>query len=108
MFTGDHGPGVYADRDEPHTRDYRQRAFTVGIGGPVGSGKTVLLLALCRRLRDRYCLGVVTNDIFTKDGESSCVTRPSRPAASPRSRPAAARTPRSATTSAGTSPRCPS
>ena len=66
----DHGPGVYADRDEPHARDYRQRAFTVGIGGPVGSGKTALLLALCRRLRDRYSLGVVTNDIFTKeDGE---------------------------------------
>ena len=66
MFTGDHGPGVYADRDEPHTRDYRQRAFTVDIGGPVGSGKTALLLALCRRLRDRYSLGAVTNDIFTR------------------------------------------
>ena len=66
----DHGPGAYADRDEPHARDYRRRAFTVGIGGPVGSGKTALLLALCRRLRDRYSLGVVTNDIFTKeDGE---------------------------------------
>jgi urease accessory protein len=39
----------------------------VGIGGPVGSGKTALLLALCRRLRDRYQLGVVTNDIFTKE-----------------------------------------
>ena len=63
-------PGLFADRDAPHARDYRQRAFTVGIGGPVGSGKTALLLALCRRLRDRYSLGVVTNDIFTKeDGE---------------------------------------
>lgn len=64
------GPGVYAERGEPHARDYRRRAFTVGIGGPVGSGKTALLLELCRRLRDRYSLGVVTNDIFTKeDGE---------------------------------------
>ena len=64
------GPGRFAERDEPHARDYARRAFTVGIGGPVGSGKTALLLALCRRLRDRYSLGVVTNDIFTKeDGE---------------------------------------
>ena len=63
-------PGLFADRDAPHVRDYRQRAFTVGIGGPVGSGKTGLLLALCRKLRDRYGLAVVTNDIFTKeDGE---------------------------------------
>src|SRR5689334_14349559 len=38
-----------------------------GIGGPVGSGKTALVEALCRRLRDRYSLGVVTNDIFTKE-----------------------------------------
>jgi urease accessory protein len=39
----------------------------VGIGGPVGSGKTALLLALCRTLRDTYSLAVVTNDIFTKE-----------------------------------------
>ncbi len=39
----------------------------VGIGGPVGSGKTALTLALCRRLRQRYHLGVVTNDIYTEE-----------------------------------------
>ena len=39
----------------------------IGIGGPVGSGKTALLEALCRKLRDRYSLAVVTNDIFTKE-----------------------------------------
>jgi urease accessory protein len=39
----------------------------IGIGGPVGSGKTALVEALCRRLRDRYSLAVVTNDIFTKE-----------------------------------------
>ena len=39
----------------------------VGIGGPVGSGKTALTLALCRALRDRYELGVVTNDIYTEE-----------------------------------------
>ena len=39
----------------------------VGIGGPVGSGKTALTLSLCRALRDRYRLGVVTNDIYTEE-----------------------------------------
>ena len=39
----------------------------IGIGGPVGSGKTALVEALCKRLRDRYSLAVVTNDIFTKE-----------------------------------------
>ena len=64
------GPGLFSERPDPLRRDYQARAFTVGIGGPVGSGKTALLLELCRRLRDVYSLGVVTNDIFTKeDGE---------------------------------------
>ncbi len=64
------GPGLFEDRVSPLARDLRVRAFTIGIGGPVGSGKTALLLALCRRLRDEYSLAVVTNDIFTKeDGE---------------------------------------
>jgi len=39
----------------------------VGIGGPVGSGKTALTLLLCRALRERYRLGVVTNDIYTEE-----------------------------------------
>ena len=60
-------PGHFHERDEPRPRDYGQRAFTVGIGGPVGSGKTALLLALCRKLRDERSLGVVTNDIFTRE-----------------------------------------
>jgi urease accessory protein len=64
------GPGLFSTRRGPIDRDYSARAFTIGIGGPVGSGKTALLLALCRRLRDTYSLAVVTNDIFTKeDGE---------------------------------------
>src|SRR5882757_292662 len=50
--------------------DFGERAFTVGVGGPVGSGKTALMLGLCLALRERYSLGVVTNDIFTReDGE---------------------------------------
>jgi len=39
----------------------------IGVGGPVGSGKTALTLALCRALRDRYALAVVTNDIYTEE-----------------------------------------
>ncbi len=39
----------------------------MGVGGPVGSGKTALVLALCRLLRDTHSLGVVTNDIFTRE-----------------------------------------
>jgi urease accessory protein len=60
-------PGTYEERDAPLERDYSSRAFTVGIGGPVGSGKTALLLALCRLLRDEHNLAVVTNDIFTRE-----------------------------------------
>jgi urease accessory protein len=39
----------------------------VGVGGPVGSGKTALTLSLCRALRERYHLAVVTNDIYTEE-----------------------------------------
>lgn len=39
----------------------------VGIGGPVGSGKTTLTAALCRALRDRYDICAITNDIYTKE-----------------------------------------
>jgi urease accessory protein len=39
----------------------------VGIGGPVGSGKTALTLALCQRLRDKYDIAAVTNDIYTRE-----------------------------------------
>src|SRR5881628_1051689 len=60
-------PGHFDERGAPLPRDYAERAFTVGIGGPVGSGKTALLLALCRELRDLVSLGVVTNDIFTRE-----------------------------------------
>jgi urease accessory protein len=64
-------PGEYRLRELAlPDRDYRRRSFTIGIGGPVGSGKTALTLALCRQLREAYSLGVVTNDIFTReDGE---------------------------------------
>ncbi|HYE30997.1 MAG TPA: urease accessory protein UreG [Methylomirabilota bacterium] len=63
-------PGRFDDRERPIARDFSRRAFTVGIGGPVGSGKTALMLQLCKRLRQTMNIGAVTNDIFTReDGE---------------------------------------
>ena len=64
-------PGVFSQRQPRlHDRDFGGRAFTVGVGGPVGSGKTALMLKLCLALRDRLSVAAVTNDIFTKeDGE---------------------------------------
>ena len=43
------------------------QALRVGVGGPVGSGKTALVNTLCQRLRDRFNVAVVTNDIYTKE-----------------------------------------
>ncbi|MBC8096896.1 MAG: urease accessory protein UreG [Akkermansiaceae bacterium] len=63
-------PGQFSERELPLDRDFSKRAFTVGVGGPVGSGKTALTLQLCLKLRHRMNIAVVTNDIFTKeDGE---------------------------------------
>jgi urease accessory protein len=45
----------------------KRPVLRVGIGGPVGSGKTALMEALCRQLRDRYEIAAVTNDIYTKE-----------------------------------------
>src|SRR5258707_4960246 len=45
------------------------RPLRVGIGGPVGSGKTALVEALCKRLRDSYDIYVITNDIYTKEDQ---------------------------------------
>ena len=43
------------------------QTLRVGVGGPVGSGKTALLKSLCQSLRDHYDIGVVTNDIYTRE-----------------------------------------
>ncbi|KAK3343981.1 urease accessory protein ureG [Lasiosphaeria hispida] len=63
------GPGSFLGREPPiiEGRNWQERAFTVGIGGPVGSGKTALMLALCLALRSRVSLAAVTNDIFTRE-----------------------------------------
>ena len=61
-------PGEYRLRElATIDRQFDQRAFTVGIGGPVGTGKTATLKALCEQLRDKYRIAVVTNDIFTRE-----------------------------------------
>ncbi len=44
-------------------------ALRVGVGGPVGSGKTTLVEMLCKRMRDDYNIAVVTNDIYTKEDQ---------------------------------------
>jgi urease accessory protein len=44
-----------------------KQPLRIGIGGPVGSGKTALVEALCKRMRDTYNIAVVTNDIYTKE-----------------------------------------
>jgi urease accessory protein len=44
-----------------------RKPVRIGIGGPVGSGKTALLVALCRAMSQRYSVAAITNDIFTKE-----------------------------------------
>lgn len=45
----------------------KKSVLRVGVGGPVGSGKTALVYSLCRNMRDQYQMAVVTNDIYTKE-----------------------------------------
>ena len=61
-------PGLFHHRELIHEkRNFKKRAFTVGIGGPVGTGKTAWLMQICRALRDKMNIAVVTNDIFTSE-----------------------------------------
>src|SRR5688572_19732288 len=52
----------------------------VGIGGPVGSGKTALVYALCKKLRDELQVAVVTNDIYTKEDAEFLIRHQALPA----------------------------
>ena len=56
------------------------RPLKIGIGGPVGSGKTALAEALCLKLRDRVDMAVITNDIYTKEDAEFLVRRGALPA----------------------------
>jgi urease accessory protein len=63
-----HGYGPHDHSVDRHASPPRSgRALRIGIGGPVGSGKTALVAALCRALRDELNLAVVTNDIYTTE-----------------------------------------
>jgi len=56
------------------TTDHTSAPLRIGVGGPVGSGKTALLEALCKAMRDTYNLAVVTNDIYTQE-DAKILTR---------------------------------
>lgn len=84
------GPGSYGSDDEIdrladlkqnywNKRDFSHRGFTVGIGGPVGSGKTALTLQLCRYFSQHTNIGVVTNDIFTQEDAEFLVRQQALP-----------------------------
>ncbi|MGY0056601.1 urease accessory protein UreG [Streptomyces sp. LZ34] len=64
--------GAYPQRHtysaaDPRRPDGTRRALRIGLGGPVGSGKTATVAALCRALRDELSIAVVTNDIYTRE-----------------------------------------
>ena len=48
-------------------KNTNKQVLRMGIGGPVGSGKTALINALCKKMRNKYQIAVVTNDIYTKE-----------------------------------------
>jgi urease accessory protein len=56
------------------------RSLQLGIGGPVGSGKTALIEALCKKMRERYSIAVVTNDIYTQEDAQFLTRRQALPA----------------------------
>ncbi|MFE1249834.1 urease accessory protein UreG [Streptomyces sp. NPDC058735] len=59
--------GPAAAGADAHRPDGGRRALRIGLGGPVGSGKTATVAALCRALRAELSLAVVTNDIYTRE-----------------------------------------
>ncbi|MEV6580174.1 urease accessory protein UreG [Streptomyces sp. NPDC051582] len=66
----DHGvtyPQRHTHGAEPVRADGSRRALRIGLGGPVGSGKTATVAALCRALRTELSMAVVTNDIYTRE-----------------------------------------
>ena len=58
----------------------KTKPVRIGVGGPVGSGKTALVDALCKRMRTDYQLGVITNDIFTREDMEFLVRSQALPA----------------------------
>lgn len=71
---------ISATRTPARTPTHSHGPLRVGIGGPVGSGKTALTLALCRHFRDRHEIAAVTNDIYTKEDAQFLVDHAALPA----------------------------
>ena len=67
MHLDHHHDGPAAVGADAHRPDGTRRALRIGLGGPVGSGKTATVAALCRALREEISLAVVTNDIYTTE-----------------------------------------
>lgn len=65
--------------ERPETRA-ADRPMRIGIGGPVGSGKTALVERLSRRLKDKYSVAVITNDIYTKEDAEILIRSEALPA----------------------------
>lgn len=59
--------------------NYKSSPLRIGVGGPVGSGKTALLEILCRKMRNKYSIAVVTNDIYTKEDAEFLIRNKSLP-----------------------------
>ena len=62
-------PSSNSDPGSQRSASNRYGPLRIGIGGPVGSGKTALVESLCKRLRDKYDIYVITNDIYTKEDQ---------------------------------------
>ena len=99
------GVAFHKDHDHAHDHDHMGRpgtaryagpsrkVYTIGVAGPVGSGKTALVEAICRALWPEVNLAVITNDIYThEDAEFLCAAGHCRSSASSVCRPAVART----------------
>ena len=64
----------------PSTSGRKPEVLRVGVGGPVGSGKTALVDRLCKHMRARYNIGVVTNDIYTREDQEFLIRSQALPA----------------------------
>src|ERR1039457_7153494 len=64
----------------PVSASRQAQVLRVGVGGPVGSGKTALVDALCKRLRNRLEIAVVTNDIYTREDAEFLIRSEALPA----------------------------